>query len=102
VKVRLLCICALFVLPVLLAAGCEDDIANVEQRPIIITLEENGLLPGQPPAEQGLPPPMREEPRNQSSTPSQPPESTGKSTDFAPDTAELSLCPNHSLRALCP
>jgi SagB-type dehydrogenase family enzyme len=99
VKVRLLCICALFVLPVLLAAGCEDDIANVEQRPIIIPSEENGFQPGQPPMEQGLPPPMREEPREQSSTPSQSPESTGKSTDFAADTAEPVTLPEPQFKS---
>ena len=54
-KARILCIYAL--LPLLLTAGCSDELITEEPRPIIIPSKEDGLLPGQPYSEEGLPPP---------------------------------------------
>lgn len=67
-KVRLLCICALFILPILFSAGCGNNTTDEEQRPIIIPSEEDGFMPGQPPSDQGFPPKARGEFPDQNST----------------------------------
>lgn len=96
-KVRLLCIYALCILPVLLTAGCKDDVTNGEQRPIIIPSEDNGFLPGQPPAEQGPPPSMRQETPDHSNTPSQ---SSEQSTPpLTPDAVETVTLPEPRLES---
>jgi SagB-type dehydrogenase family enzyme len=73
-KVRLLCIFALFILPMLFTAGCGNNTTDEEQRPIIIPSEEDGFMPGQPPADQGFPPFGKDEFPEQNTAPPQTPE----------------------------
>lgn len=92
-KARLLCIYVLCIPLVLLSAGCKDEITDGEQRPIIIPSEDNDFIPGQPPVEQGPPPPMREEPKDQIDIPSQSQESTEQSTPVISGSGETVTLP---------